>query len=309
MRFNPVLGYFPVATNHRQDGESAVRVVSIPFWVSFPSRRAARTRPPPTASFNPVLGFFPVVTGHPRHLRHRAHVSIPFWVSSRSRPPSEQDAGRGTPRFNPVLGFFPVATMEKAAETTQLDEVSIPFWVSYRSRPTVRWARQHGFKSFNPVLGFFPVATSSATPRSSRNASFQSRSGFLPGRDGTGGWWSRSSSSVSIPFWVSSRSRRDCTQICPQLSSSFNPVLGFFPVATFPLLGYSLRPVVFQSRSGFLPGRDDVSPRCPTPLRRVSIPFWVSSRSRPSLSRTYVTNIRFQSRSGFLPGRDGRCCA
>ena len=183
-------------------------------------------------------------------------------------------------RFNPDLGFSLVATVEPAADYGH-QRVSIPIWVSPSSRPHRR----------------------RTSPR--RRHTFQSRSGFLPRRD---------------IMWLV-RGRRRWQGFNPDLgfslvatrqlsmssgeSGSFNPDLGFSLVATLVRRGWSVPRDAFQSRSGFLPRRDDLSNRvglhrdlsfnpdlgfslvatqqidyCSV-THEVSIPIWVSPSSRP----------------------------
>ena len=126
---------------------------------------------------------------------------------------------------------------------------------------------------------------------------------------------------VSIPFWVSTASRPS-RAVGPKLRSiSFNPVLGFYRVATLADADFSRVNEVFQSRSGFLPRRDpsfssafsQVSDRFNPVLgfyrvathrfdarqgraECVSIPFWVSTASRLGISR-----LMLPTRSCFNP--------
>ena len=126
-----------------------------------------------------------------------------------------------------------------------------------------------------------------------------------------------------------------CRDLLNEISSpsgapSFNPVLGFCSVATGELCDVDRVGETFQSRSRFLPHRGHRRARRDrtrggsfNPIlgfyliatRRaaragharddVSIPFWVSTSSRPTM--TFVAaelTSRFQSRSGFLPHRD-----
>ena len=129
---------------------------------------------------------------------------------------------------------------------------------------------------------------------------FQSRSGFLPHRD------------AAAP--IASRPLDEC----------FNPVLGFYRIATVLGLLHGNNVVVFQSRSGFLPHRDSPDAVVPSPSAPcfnpvlgfyriatprsagdesrlgVSIPFWVSTASRQSCgSCEPMTTFSFNPVLGF----------
>jgi len=97
------------------------------------------------------------------------------------------------------------------------------------------------YSSFNPVLGFLPVATPETLIGLLSSSPFQSRAGFSARRD-----------AVSVPVApiiesFQSRAgfsaRRDhFPPIVPTHDSqSFNPVLGFLPVATEPRAGRDRR--------------------------------------------------------------------
>ncbi len=183
--------------------------------------------------------------------------------------------------FNPVLGFYRIATSALTTLALNFSNVSIPFWVSTASRPQNQGLTECEIDCFNPVLGFYRIATVFEVGVSAELLLFQSRSGFLPHRDTA----SVSSPTQSQPF--QSRSgflpHRD-TPKCAATSRSancFNPVLGFYRIATVAFVVTDDNHVQFQSRSGFLPHRDVC----------VILPS--------------ATALVFQSRSGFLPHRDG----
>ncbi len=121
------------------------------------------------------------------HGRRRPPVSIPYWVSPSSRPVRRRFLDTTHPRFNPVLGFSLVATIRPSN--------------AHRSR-----------YCFNPVLGFSLVATCADVVDVDGTA-FQSRTGFLPRRDGLGGPLGMTTVEVSIPYWVSPSSRPDTDEV------------------------------------------------------------------------------------------------
>ncbi len=154
------------------------------------------------------------------------------------------------------------------------------------------------------MLGFYRVATPLKDSDPIDAFRFQSRAGFLPRRDLSG------PSGKFSSRWFQSRAgflpRRDLTRLTRRriLTSSFNPVLGFYRVATHQSSSSQPDLKPFQSRAGFLPRRD--APRildfpvlgCFNPvlgfyrvatswtdtedneLGYVSIPCWVSTASR-----------------------------
>jgi len=157
--------------------------------------------------------------------------------------------------FNPVLGFYRIATA-----TT---EGSGYYRVEFQSRSGFLPHRDASsasmpvaqFPGFNPVLGFYRIATTIIEALANSALGFNPVLGFYRiatalGRDR----WDVVDE-VSIPFWVSTASRRGSRSSQSQSCSRFNPVLGFYRIAT--LLG--------QLRG---------------PDHRVSIPFWVSTASR-----------------------------
>ena len=157
--------------------------------------------------------------------------------------------------FNPVLGFYRIAT-----------STSRSFAATDRC--------------FNPVLGFYRIATAVHGSRRTGPTSFQSRAGFLPHRDFYLSSFLVDRIRVSIPCWVSTASRRAISDDgLYSKMDSFNPVLGFYRIAT-PESGGICMSEKFQSRAGFLPHRDRRSPPGGWLPRRVSIPCWVSTASR-----------------------------
>ncbi len=242
--------------------------------------------------FNPVLGFYRVAT------------------------PDDDDVAESYRCFNPVLGFYRVATFVR--ETSDADHGMFQSRAGFLPRRDrrVRRRTQHPQLRFNPVLGFYRVATSDvlrpetasecfnpvlgfyrvATRRAAIRVGFiqfQSRAGFLPRRD-------VKDSVLPTPLnnMFQSRAgflpRRDgrVRLDCPRGRGSFNPVLGFYRVATptphapsphshgfNPVLGFyrvatavvfpGPNSIVFQSRAGFLPRRD----RSGFPYARISICF------------------------------------
>ncbi len=259
--------------------------VSIPFWVFCPSRPSRR---PPGARardcFNPVLGFLPVAT-FSGHSAWRVY-SCPIKFQSRSGFSARRDTTGSksttttTSCFNPVLGFLPVATSKSCMQA-------------------------YADSCFNPVLGFLPVATIGiliGSPFCNRvSIPFWVFCPSRPLHHERAGL----PTLVSIPFWVFCPSRPPETTAPTPRIISFNPVLGFLPVATWrrnpaarawnsfnPVLGFL--PVatkwvgsvgryqkLFQSRSGFSARRDD------SPIIIERLP-----------------NLSFQSRSGFSARRD-----
>ena len=211
-RFNPVLGFLPVATrtsrsrptcgvvfqsragfSPRRDilgrwGKSTFRRVSIPCWVFSPSRRDSRQ----------------VRVIYPRY------VSIPCWVFSPSRRrvmvdfPDPEDrfqsrAGfsprrdsrwsrapaRRCPGFNPVLGFLPVATAAGRSWSRRGRPVSIPCWVFSPSRRQDMAARPGQTTRVSiPCWVFSPSRRRRTTTMCLTAWMFQSRAGFSPRRDG-----------------------------------------------------------------------------------------------------------------------------
>ncbi len=279
--FNPVLGFYRVATEVEPARVLSTHV-SIPCWVSTASRPIIKKTSQKEAvvfqsrvgflprrdllwrvgtiikktCFNPVLGFYRVATHRERSRSRDTSVSIPCWVSTASRPAD------GLPRL-------------------LSQDVSIPCWVSTASRPSVgtdpvrtkEFQSRVGFlprrdhtphdpvtsaRQFQSRVGFLPRRDIQITPHAVPTSVFQSRVGFLPRRD-------------------ASSSGGGC-----RTGSSFNPVLGFYRVATGDQRNHSRL------------------------HQLVSIPCWVSTASRRSRSASLiVTALPFQSRVGFLPRRDG----
>jgi len=204
-------------------------------------------------------------------------VSIPCWVFSLSRPP----------RFD--------------LDPREV-HVSIPCWVFSLSRQVHRRGQQVHYNRFNPVLGFLSVATVLASSESWMDALFQSRAGFSLRRDYPGifaycvvtnlrfnpvlGFLSVATPAPSPGFTAG-----DC----------FNPVLGFLSVATGGKTTLATWWCEFQSRAGFSLRRDRARADRRQPLRRVSIPCWVFSPSRPSPSpRRQCPRTSFNPVLGFL---------
>ncbi len=159
----------------------------------------------------------------------------------------------------------------------------------------------HGF---NPVLGFYRVATMwPHIIQEMQTEMFQSRVGFLPRRDPCTSSPSASASNVSIPCWVSTASRRHRASAGAP-SRRFNPVLGFYRVATRPQTLENNRLNGFNPVLGFYRVATSSAPHAPEPPIRVSIPCWVSTASRRSPDECSATKMKFQSRVGFLPRRD-----
>ena len=214
--------------------------------------------------------------------------------------------------FQSRSGFSPCRDCPPASARPPDRWVSIPVWVFSLSRPTwaspetiadVRFQSRSGFSPcrdtpavpssaasacFNPGLGFLPVETLAGQRRGRAGVSFQSRSGFSPCRD---------------------------TPVTPRFLSGsyrFNPGLGFLPVETrVAMLAVVAGVVGFNPGLGFLPveTRLEMVPiRVPYTPRRVSIPVWVFSLSRPPGPNSRArTCSGFQSRSGFSPCRDRGC--
>ncbi len=230
-------------------------------------------------SFNPVLGFYRVATWRKPDAYLCEVVSIPCWVSTASRLLDLLAVPFDLLGFNPVLGFYRVATSSSNSAATSAS-------------------------GFNPVLGFYRVATGRMNTTVDRIERFQSRVGFLPRRDrrpSRQSWRPRSVSipcwvstasrhghelprrerfGVSIPCWVSTASRQDAECDQPKDEDGFNPVLGFYRVATDPTARKGRTANPFQSRVGFLPRRDPARGRRRSIPMTVSIPCWVSTASR-----------------------------
>ena len=110
----------------------------------------------------------------------RSHIVLGFyrvatWPTENSV--SESDS------FNPVLGFYRVATLHAVEQYAAEQQVSIPFWVSTASRLN----DEAVLHAVNNVSIPFWVSTASRRGKIGqvfRNFMFQSRSGFLPRRDG-----------------------------------------------------------------------------------------------------------------------------
>jgi len=109
---------------------------------------------------------------------------------------------------------------------------------------------------------------------------FQSRAGFLPRRD--------------APRDVV---RRDVVL--------FQSRTGFLLCRDTWGRGKRSASALFQSRAGFLPCRDTPPLYLLRRFQLVSIPYWVSTVSRPTVKRSrWPRSTTFQSRTGFLPCRD-----
>mgnify|MGYP000168040395 CR=1 FL=1 len=161
-RFNPAVGFWSVATVKPRRGVNIYPTVSIPQWVSGPSRprRDSRSRSG-RLCFNPAVGFWSVATrvircgpvdfdtvsipqwvsgpsrlsrGVRRGIRRRV-VSIPQWVSG----PSRQRRGLGLQRGQQVSipqWVSGPSRRRRALWRSRWHEVSIPQWVSGPSRPS-----------------------------------------------------------------------------------------------------------------------------------------------------------------------------
>ena len=331
--FNPVLGFYRVATRQWNQPQTGYPGVSIPFWVSTasrPGRRRSRHRA--RACFNPVLGFYRVATVRERRSRCRASgfQSRSGFLPRRDRA-MQARLSRCSHGFNPVLGFYRVATLELAGgeEALLLFQSRSGFLPRRDAERTLVCANAPEFQSrsgflprrdpmcqpmrrlrptcFNPVLGFYRVATVFAAVACRPRYLFQSRSGFLPRRDeefvqqklAQGVFQSRSG-------FLPRRDRRGTGYRGPVVL--FQSRSGFLPRRDRPNSPISgLMTVQFQSRSGFLPRRDQVADELYHDIPDVSIPFWVSTASRPiSCCSSRTSALMFQSRSGFLPRRDRR---
>jgi len=221
----------------RLDGRPRDRRVSIPFWVSTALRRY-----PPTQ----------------RHFR--GSVSIPFWVSTALRPPRPASIPARTSCFNPVLGFYRVATNRSSIARMLVD--------LFQSRSgflprcdRVRSAARDTSPCFNPVLGFYRVAT-----RRTRRRQAETRS-------------------VSIPFWVSTALRRDVADRGDAMTSTFQSRSGFLPRCdSRPNFRGRGRAGCFNPVLGFYRVATVVAPDGRKMGVRVSIPFWVSTALRPTSS-------------------------
>ena len=133
---------------------------------------------------------------------------------------------------------------------------------------------------------------------------FQSRCGFSPRRDDSGG--GGDSPNPEFQSRCGFSPRRDLSQSVqrPPRGLGFNPVVGFLPVATPQCRPGRLTPAQFQSRCGFSPRRDP-SWQWTLQQQSVSIPLWVFSPSRPDSPGGATDSASlFQSRCGFSPRRD-----
>ncbi len=259
-RFNPVLGFLPVATPCPHVAAFSVLRVSIPFWVF----SLLRQQPPEAVRhgyplFQSRSGFSPCCDDVHEWIR----TSRLIWFQSRSgfspccdHPICASNPIQGT-SFQSRSGFSPCCDMHLGRRGIQLGEVSIPFWVFSLLR--------------------HPIDDSARSEAST----FQSRSGFSPCCDRDFYGDVREELEVSIPFWVFSLLRPLKWSFEVRTPTrSFNPVLGFLPVATRRARHHPRRPRVrFQSRSGFSPCCD------------------------PRPNSHFSPSSMFQSRSGFSP-----CC-
>ncbi len=130
---------------------------------------------------------------------------------------------------------------------------------------------------------------------------FQSRCGFSPRRDDSGG--GGDSPNPEFQSRCGFSPRRDLSQSVqrPPRGLGFNPVVGFLPVATPQCRPGRLTPAQFQSRCGFSPRRDTPVSTRSTDSGSVSIPLWVFSPSRPELAVDVATAVCFNPVVGFLP--------
>jgi len=183
--FNPGVGFCSVATLFLVRHADLLSTVSIPVWVSAPSRPTLYRRDHPSRK-----------------------VSIPVWVSAPSRrefPDSDVDLEvlfqsrcgfllrRDSPvrggvrhergRFNPGVGFCSVATVASHRVRDQL--------VAFQSRCGFLLRRDGASSTrsgpptgcFNPGVGFCSVATWEISGMARPRTLFQSRCGFLLRRD------------------------------------------------------------------------------------------------------------------------------
>ena len=226
-------------------------------------------------------GFLPVATGRELGQREvRLLVSIPQWVFSPSRLLVCHQPNTSFVCFNPAVGFLPVAT-QPAVAVEQLHLVSIPQWVFSPSRPVRNLQPVDRAEVSIPQWVFSPSQL------------------FECFANGV-------ALEVSIPQWVFSPSRPGTRRPLRRPARSFNPAVGFLPVATTTTPKGKNWVYEFQSRSGFSPRRDHAGPECPAAQTgQVSIPQWVFSPSRQVLRDLVVVHpAPFQSRSGFSPRRD-----
>ena len=231
-RFNPVLGFYVVATRLSD------RPTALGRWFQSRSGFLRRCN---WAENNGKTGIhmFQSRSGFLRRCnmsRTTCSVSSSSPFQSRSgflrRCNSEHARSRWDQRaFQSRSGFLRRCNNQYQKRLWTRTLVSIPFWVSTSLQPPtedervpadLRFQSRSGFlrrcntassetktsrRSFNPVLGFYVVATSIIPPWL-LNVWFQSRSGFLR------------------------RCNRRLPTTSPKGPSSFNPVLGFYVVAT-----------------------------------------------------------------------------
>jgi len=159
-RFNPGVGFCSVATERRQRG-GVERLVSIPVWVSAPSRQ------------------FLVFCG-----QRLGVVSIPVWVSAPSRPRQEQGPPRGRVGFQSRCGFL--LRRDLTPDVPERLETRFNPGVGFCSVATIATSPSRRRRTcFNPGVGFCSVATDGDGHHTEVAYLFQSRCGFLLRRDRT----------------------------------------------------------------------------------------------------------------------------
>ena len=263
--FNPAVGFWSVATT--ESGERCEpRHVSIPQWVSGPSRRPSSGLAITSQWFQSRSGFLVRRDGLPGSVQtRRTRVSIPQWVSGPSRLAGVDRLRDGPTQFQSRSGFLvrrdeiqrwyegePFLFQSRSGFLVRRDgleqriklpfrQVSIPQWVSGPSRRPTTVAETLSQSVSIPQWVSGPSRRELGC-ETVLLLVFQSRSGFLVRRDKCAEGVHGPRPSVSIPQWVSGPSR---------------------------LTGY---PISINTKAA------------------VSIPQWVSGPSRPSRDRTEVAN-------------------
>ncbi len=231
LRFNPVVGFLPVATQHSRYFRRRPDAVSIPLWVFSPSRphefvewvlgysfqsrcgfsprrdTPDRERHRLPIRFNPVVGFLPVATRRRRWWRHTTVVfQSRCGFSPRRDAPRASRSSSPAPCFNPVVGFLPVATRSRES-VEHRHGVSIPLWVFSPSRHVAGVERSLAVV-FQSRCGFSPRRDETGGPREGGQSCFNPVVGFLPVATGRPRRDAVRHAAVSIPLWVFSPSRQ-----------------------------------------------------------------------------------------------------
>ena len=183
---------------------------------------------PSGCGFNPAVGFLPVATADGNDLPVDTEVfQSRSGFSPRRDPPHKIDPQRRK-SFNPAVGFLPVATRPSGARRRP-SRVSIPQWVFSPSRLLTYFASTTTGSVSIPQWVFSP-------------SRLDVRGAGVGGGDG-----------VSIPQWVFSPSRLVVDSDSDCVRDSFNPAVGFLPVATLGSIQAIPTGSCFNPAVGFLP--------------------------------------------------------